>query len=146
MFLARPTGFTGRTQRLGTQQVERSGLLLRATGPERTLVEGFRRPVMAGGLEELVASAGGFPLLDLRLVERVLRTYDAANLWAATGWLLERFQTTFHVPARVLSMCERRRPRSPQYLERGSRGGVMAPRWNLILPEVLVSSGEPNER
>lgn len=146
MFLARPVGFTGRRHSLGTQQVERTGVLLRVTGPERTLVEGFRRPALVGGLEELVASAGGFALLDLAVVEKVLRTYDAANLWAATGWFLERFQATFHVPDRFLAKCERNRPRSPQYLERGSRGGAMASRWNLILPAVLVSAGEPDER
>jgi predicted transcriptional regulator of viral defense system len=146
MFLAQPTQFRGRKHLLGTQQVERAGVLLRVTGRERALVEGFRRPALAGGLEELVASASGFAVLDLTLLERILRAYGVANLWAATGWFLERFQSTFHVPDRFLALCERRRPRSPQYLERGTRGGVLASRWNLILPEVLVSAGEPDER
>ena len=142
MFLAQPAHFRERKQLLGTQQVERAGVLLRVTGPERTLVEGFRRPALAGGLEELVASASGFAVLDLALLGRILRAYGVANLWAATGWFLERFQSTFHVPDRFLALCERRRPQSPQYLERGTRGGVLASRWNLILPEVLVSAGE----
>jgi hypothetical protein len=43
-----------------------------STGPERTLVEGFCRPSLAGGLEKLVRSASGFSTLDLDLLEKVL--------------------------------------------------------------------------
>jgi len=141
MFLANPSPFGLEHRLLGTQKVERSGVLLRATGPERTLVEGFRRPALVGGLEELVASASGFAVLDMGLLQQVLRRYDAANLWAATGWFLERFRATFHTTESMLALCEKHRPGAPQYLARGTRGGVMASRWNLILPEVLVSAG-----
>lgn len=145
VFLTDPAGFSGADRLLGTQKVERSGLLVRVTGPERTLVEGFRRPALVGGLEELVASASGFAVLDLGLLEQVLRRYDAANLWAASGWFLERFRATFHTTESMLALCEQHRPKAPQYLARGTRGGAMASRWNLILPEVLVSAGEPDE-
>lgn len=131
---------------LGTRRVERSGRLVETTGPERTLVDGFRRPVLAGGVEELVASARGFSTLDLKLLEKVLRLYDAANLWAATGWFLERFAADFHVPTSVLARFERHRPRSPQYLDRGTRGGVFARRWNVILSQTVAGQGEPDER
>jgi hypothetical protein len=47
---------------------------------------------MVGGLDELVQSAAGYPVLDLELLEKVLRRYDIANSWAAAGWFLERFQ------------------------------------------------------
>jgi len=130
---------------LGTRRIERRGRLLEVTGPERTLVEGFRRPALAGGLEELVRSASGFPTLDLDLLEEILRRCGVANLWAATGWFLERFQRSFHVPANVLDRIEQHRPRSPQYLERNRRGGTLAPRWNLILPQILVKPGEADE-
>jgi predicted transcriptional regulator of viral defense system len=130
---------------LGTRRIERRGKLLRATGPERTLVEGFRRPGLAGGLEELVLSAGGFSTLDLDLLTEVLDRYNIANLWAATGWFLERFQTVFYVSDEVLTRMERRRPRSPQYLERSHRGGWLASRWNLILPDSLKPSGGAGE-
>lgn len=137
---------TGRRRHLGTRRFERRGGLLEATGPERTLVEGMRRPLLAGGLEELVRSVSGIPTLDLDLLTDVLRCYDAANLWAATGWFIERFQQSFHVPARVLGRFERHRPRSPQYLERGRRGGTLVARWNLVLPDSLVHPGEADER
>jgi len=130
---------------LGTQKVERRGRLLRTTGPERTLVEGFRRPALTGGLEELVESAIGFPILDLSLLEQVLLRYDVAILWAATGWFLERYRKTFEVNEEFLEKIERRCPRSPQYIERNLRGGWLALRWNLILPNTLKLLTEYNE-
>ncbi len=130
---------------LATRRIERQGRLLRVTGPERTLVEGFRRPSLVGGLEELVQSAAGFPVLELGLLEEVLRRYKIANLWAATGWFLERYQEAFHVPDALLHSLEKRRPGSPQYLERNSRGGALVPRWNLILPRSILQMGTANE-
>ena len=125
----------------GTRKIERLGKVLRVTGPERTLVEGFRRPALAGGLDELVQSAAGYAVLDLQLLEEVLRRYDIANLWAAAGWFLERFQKEFYAPDGLLARMELRRPRSPQYLERNLRGGWLASRWNLILPNSLKTRG-----
>jgi predicted transcriptional regulator of viral defense system len=136
------TGFGGH---LGTRKIERLGKVLQTTGPERTLVEGFRRPALAGGLEELVNSASGFAVLDLPLLDEILRRYGIANLWAATGWFLERFRESFHVPEDFLKQIERYRPRSPQYLERDRRGGGLVARWNLILPKELMQQGEPDE-
>jgi predicted transcriptional regulator of viral defense system len=130
---------------LGTRHIERRGRLLRVTGPERTLIEGFRRPSLVGGLEELVLSAAGFPVLDLGLLEEILSRYEIANLWAATGWFLERYQRGFHVSDALLARLERYRPRSPQYLERNSRGGTLIPRWSLILPRSILQMDTGNE-
>lgn len=130
---------------LGTRKIERQGKLLLTTGPERTLVEGFRRPVLIGGLEELLTSASGFTVLDLDLLDEILKRYGIANLWAATGWFLERFRKSFHVPEGFLAYMEQHRPRSPHYLERNQRGGVLVSRWNLILPKELMRQEELNE-
>ncbi len=130
----------------GTRQVERLGRLLRVTGPERTLVECFRRLDLAGGVAELVESAGGFPTLDLALLESVLERHGLSSLWAATGWFLEAHQKTFHVPDALLHRLESHRPKAPQYLVRRLRGGTLAARWNLILPPGLEHLGEPDER
>jgi hypothetical protein len=50
------------------------------------------------------------------------------------------------VPPKVLDALRKRRPKSPHYLPRGQRGGVMAGRWNLILSEAAAGYGEPDER
>lgn len=130
---------------LGTLRVEWHGQLLQVTGPERTLVDGFRRSDLAGGLPELLTSAAGFAVLDLELLQTVLETYSTATLWAATGWFLERNQRTFHVSDAYLSRLEAQRPRVPHYLIRSHRGGTLAPRWNLILPPEIKTMHDPNE-
>jgi predicted transcriptional regulator of viral defense system len=145
-FLETPAVMVGKTGRLfGTRRIEHRGMLLTSTGPERTLVEGFRRPSLVGGHEELVVSAGGFPALDLDLLEEVLRRYGSAKLWAATGWFLERFQGRFHVSGKTLRRWEQQVPTSPQYLERSRRGGRLFRRWKLVVPSELERLGGPDE-
>lgn len=86
-------------------------------------------------------SASGFATLDLELLERILRAYDLAYVWAATGWFLDQHHGVFHASSALLELCERRRPRSPQYLERDRRGGTLVRRWNLVLPETVARLG-----
>ncbi|MEJ2111773.1 MAG: hypothetical protein P8Z37_18060 [Acidobacteriota bacterium] len=141
-FLEHPKPFQGSHDCVfGTRKVERLGQVLRATCSERTLVEGFRKPALSGGLEELVHSAEGFPVFDLQLMKSILDRYDIANLWAATGWFLEQHHKSFHVPEHFLSVCEKQKPRTPQYLERNNRTGKLVPRWNIILPKSLTALG-----
>jgi predicted transcriptional regulator of viral defense system len=143
LFLHDPGSFAKAGARyLGTRKVERRGRLLAVTGPERTLLDGLRRPRLCGGVEELIESTKGFPVLDLDLLVTLLRRCKFANLWAAAGWFLERFQKYFNVPESLLMEIESNRPRSPQYLEKGSRGGILAARWNLILPGSISQRGE----
>jgi len=130
---------------LGTRRVERRGRVLATTGPERTLIESFRWPALAGGLAEVVESGGGFPVLDLSLLEQLLGRYRLSILWAAVGWFLECHADTFHVTETVLRRFDSHRPKSPQYLARGLRGGVLLPRWNLIIPESVNRGGDPDE-
>ena len=145
-FLDHPKALrSDRDKYFGTRMVERRARMLRSTGPERTLVEGFRQPDLVGGLEELVRSAGGFPTLDLELLEQVLRRYDVRNLWASVGWFLERFRLTFHVDEAYLHRIEPHTPKSPHYMVRRRRGGILSPRWNLIVPHELSRLGESDE-
>ncbi|MBN1578449.1 MAG: hypothetical protein JW913_17945 [Chitinispirillaceae bacterium] len=145
-FLSDPDTFTSKSCRYyGTKKVERRGRLLTVTGPERTLVEGFRRIAYSGGVEEFVTSASGFPVLDLEMLNTILHRYDSKNLWAAIGWFLERFRRVFHVEDSVLYEMEKHRPLSPCYLERDRRGGILVSRWNLILPEAAVKRNNNDE-
>lgn len=145
-FLAHPTVLISKhLEKVVTRHVERQGKLLVVTGPERTLVEGFRQPHQVGGVSELVESAAGFGVLDLDLLDQVLVAYDQRSLWASVGWFLERFRQTFFVPADYLDRLEARKPRSPQYLPRGLRSGTFVPRWNLVLPANVVGEREPDE-
>lgn len=145
LFLSDPPQFHARDRRgLGSRVVERQGVDLRVTGPERTLLDGLRQPRFVGGLAELVESVAGFGVLDLDLLERLLEVYGQRMLHAATGWFLERFRDRFFVPDAYLAKLERQKPRSRQYLPRGRRkGGVVLSRWNLVLPSDVARAGEP---
>lgn len=134
---------------LGVRRVPYLDTTLRVTGPERTLVDGFRQLRLVGGLEELVTSAGGFASLDLKQLEKVLRAYDLRILYAAVGWFLETYRAHFFVPEAFLARLEKWRPAAPQYLPRRARsdtdGGRLVSRWNLILPESVLRGAEPDE-
>ena len=125
-------------QRLGTRSIERQGVTLTVTAPERTLVDGFHQPRWVGGLEELVASASGFGVLDLELLGRLLDAYRFKTLYAAVGWFLQSFQETFFVPNELLSQLREHRPRRPVYLPRRDRGGTLVAEWNLVLPRSVL--------
>jgi hypothetical protein len=146
LFLARPAPLVRASMPgLGLHGVDRLGQQLRVTGPERTLVDGFRDLRHVGGPPELVDSAAGFGVLDLDLLGQLLDVYSEKGLYAAVGWFLERHQRSFSVPDDYLVQLEHNRPRSPHYLLRGRRGGSLVRRWNLILPEELTTQ-EPDER
>lgn len=145
-FLAPPVALERRRAvELEVVSVRREGRTLRLTGRERTLIECLRQPHLAGGLEEVVDSAAGFPSLDFSALRRVLALYDQRALWAAAGWFLERHAADFRVSPNLLDEFEAHRPRSPHYLPRGLRGGVLAARWNLVLPRGLTRGREPDE-
>lgn len=145
-FLPHPAALRERHgESLGVRTIDRLGRTLRITGPERTLLDGLRQPDRAGGLEEIVESAAGFGVLDLRLLRHLLEAYDEKRLWAATGWFLERHRDRFFVPDDYLAALEPHRPASPRYLARGVRGGTLQSRWNLIVPNALTRTGEPDE-
>jgi predicted transcriptional regulator of viral defense system len=147
LFLRDPPALRkGDLRHLGARRTDRQGRTLWATGPERTLLDGFRQPRLLGGLTELVESARGFGVLDLDLLTKLLAAYDQKILYAAVGWFLEMTRLQFSVPEHFLAGLEKQRPRSRHYLPRGNRrGGVLAPRWNLVLPDELVRGKEPDE-
>lgn len=128
-------------ERIGVRHTQRQGRPIAHSGPERTLVDGFRQPRLVGGLEELVASAASFGELDLHLLEKILGSYAQSGLWACLGWFLERYQERFFVPASFLARLEGERPRSVHYVPRSHRGGAFFQRWNLVLPEGLAGEG-----
>jgi len=143
LFLATPKPLArGKLQTIGTRPVAHQVRHLVTTGPERTLVEGFRRPHRVGGLEELLESIPSFATIDFDVLRQVLVAYDERTLWAVVGWLAERYSEQWSTPARFLDLCRQRGLRQNQYLVRGLRGGRLVSGWNLIVPETLVNAAE----
>ncbi len=129
----------------GIRSVHRLDRELRVTGPERTLIDGFRRPDLVGGLAEFVESAAGFPVLELPLLLELLDVFGQKVLWAAVGWFLELYRKTFYVSDGDLALIEKHVPKAPLYLARDQRGGVLVRRWNLIVPGAILEGMEPDE-
>lgn len=145
-FLAHPQRLLRRQAvELGIRTIRRFDRELRVTSPERTLLDGFRRPDLVGGHAELVESAAGFSVLEISLLLELLEAFSQKLLWAVTGWFLDTYRSTFFVDEDDLALVERHIPKAPLYLARDERGGVLIRRWNLIVPNILVEGQEPDE-
>jgi predicted transcriptional regulator of viral defense system len=123
----------------GVRAIDRRGMLLRVTAPERTIVDCFAAPDWAGGLDELVESACGFRDLDLDLLGGYLKLLDRRILNAALGWFIERHPEVADSTEPFLDKLMRKLPRQPLYLGSRTRsaGGRLQSRWKLIVPEHL---------
>ncbi len=140
-FLCHPSALvrTNSTE-LGCRKISKLNHEVWITGPEKTLLDEFRRPNLVGGLGELVDSASGFASLDYGILFELLEAYSEKKLWGAVGWFLERFQETFFVDERFLAECAGRSPGAAVYLLRSEREGILVHPWNLMVPENLVAT------
>jgi len=123
-------------------QVDRKGVFLNVTCPELTLIEGFRYPARAGGIEELVKSIESFRYLDIRSLLNLLDRFHMRKLYAAVGWFLSREPFRGQVTGDFLEQLREQRPVSPQYLDRNSSGSTLDPAWNLMIPREIVRQEE----
>ncbi len=125
----------------GLVTLDRQGVMIRVTGPERTLVDGFAGPKWVGGLEEHVESASAMRDLTLDVLEKYLRLLNQRILYAAVGWFLENHPEVAGEEAAFLRKLEKQAPRRPLYLARGRPGGRFEARWNLVIPSELSRAG-----
>lgn len=109
-----------------------------STTIERTLVDCVRVPDNASGMAELLRGLTALPRLDGTQLLRWVDHYDEANLAARLGFVLEA--TEQDQDETLLQELERRKPRARVYLEPGTRGGRLAGRWNVIVPDHLRPS------
>ena len=136
--LAHPTALVkARKLEFGVTTLDRQGVTLKVTGPERTLVDGFAGLRWVGGLEEHVESAASLRDLDVDQLARYLRLLNEHVLYGAVGWFLERHPEVAHDTAEYLNRFARRVPRQPSYLGRRVRGAKLEKRWNVLVPEHL---------
>jgi len=122
----------------GLQQVERAGVMVPVTTPERTVVDCLDRLEYAGGWDEFNACLQGLPFLDLDLLMTYVGIRGKRTLAAKVGYVLEQLQTKFYVSGAQLRRLERMSPRSPITLRRQNEEGMFARRWNLVVPRSWV--------
>jgi len=122
----------------GVETRERSGVKVRLTGPERTLVDSFLLPRYAGGVDEVMEAMRSVSALDLEKLERYLTLLDHRRAFAIMGFVLEQAAERLFVPGPLLDRLATRRPAARIYLDKHQRGGRLQTRWNLIVPERWV--------
>ena len=117
--------------------VDRSGIDIKVTSLERTLVDVLDRPDLGGGLEEIWRSLESVEYFDLDLVVEYVRLLDNATTAAKVGYYLQRHAGALMVEERHLNPLRELRPKQPHYLYRGTSGKLVSD-WNLVVPTSLA--------
>jgi len=119
----------------GVEHLDRTGLEVRLTGLERTMVDIMDRPGISGSWEEIWRSLESVEFFDLqKILEYVLLLRNATTA-AKVGFFLEQHRESLMVEERHLEVLQDLSPRRPHYLERTRRpSGCFVKRWNLVVP------------
>jgi predicted transcriptional regulator of viral defense system len=127
-----------RKQAFAVKQAPRSGMSLRVTTLERTLVDVLDRPDLSGGWEEIWRSLDLVEYFDLDTVVEYALLLSNATTVAKVGYYLQQNQKRLMVEAKHLDHLERKRPQKPHYMQPDTRGGELVARWNLIVPSSVA--------
>ena len=118
----------------------RHGLAMSVTGYERTMVDVLHSPRYGGGWEEIWRSLEAIEFVDLDfVVDYVLRLGSALTV-ARVGFFLEQHRDELLVEDRHLKILHANVPARPSYFDRQRRkGGKLLSRWNLIIPNKVLT-------
>ena len=123
----------------GVIRHHRSGVELRVTGYERTLVDVLDRPDLTGSWEEIWRSLESVEFFDLDQVITYVRLLDNATTAAKVGFFLEQQRESLMVEQTHLDALRELCPRSPHYLTRSmSKGSHWVKGWNLMVPTEVM--------
>lgn len=126
-------------ERFGVRVEDRLGLDVPVNEMERTCVDVLDRIDLGGGLEAVWRSIDSVPTLDVDQVVAYAIRLGTATTVAKVGFFLESRAERFGVRPGHLDSLRRDRPRSPQYVHRGSASPqrFLSP-WNLVVPVELA--------
>jgi predicted transcriptional regulator of viral defense system len=123
----------------GVKVADSSGLDVRVTELERTLVDVLDRPDLAGGWAEVWQSLESVEFFDLDKVAEYVLLLENATTAAKVGFYLEQHREALMVEDRHLKPLLDRRPKSPHYLARDrNRPSRLVPEWNLVVPTYVL--------
>lgn len=115
---------------------------VRVTSIERTLVDCLRCMKYAGGFEQLYRSFEGVAYLNWKKLQLYLKGFPSPLVVARVGFFVELFKDRWRFPDSFFSRLEKKKPRYPDYfIGRDSKSGILIKRWNLIVPEEILSLG-----
>ena len=123
----------------GVDHRDRSGVEIRVTNHERTLVDLLDRPELTGSWSEIWQSLEAVEFFDLDQIVEYARLLGNATTAAKVGFFLEQHRETLMVDDGSLRALRRLRPRGPHYLDRGHHGrSRLVKEWNLMVPEEIL--------
>lgn len=116
-----------------------SGVELRVTNFERTLVDVLDRPDLTGSWEEIWRSLESIEFFDMEQVVEYVLLLENATTAAKVGFFLEQHREALMVEDSHLKPLRRLRPRQPHYFERAKRKGCRWVKdWNLLIPADIL--------
>ncbi len=127
----------------GVDQVERSGMWLRVTSLERTLVDVLDRPSLGGGWEEIWRSLESVEFFDVDAVVEYALLLENSTTVAKVGFYLDTHRQELMVEEKHLSRLRKHRPRQKTYMvrnaeERKRSKKRLIKKWNLVVPEDIL--------
>lgn len=120
-----------------TTQVRAGASLVRVTSKERTLVDCLREPRLAGGLEELLRSLGGFVSMSAEASWEYARLLDSPTAVARLGWALDLFDDVWQPERATLEGMRESLGRGNFRLASHTESAVFVSRWRLYVPADL---------
>lgn len=123
----------------GSREQRHAGGLVRATTLERTLVDVLDAPEHGGGWEEIWRSLESVEFFDLDAVVAYALKMGSALTVARVGFFLEQHREPLMVEERYLVALRAHAPGQPRYLDRRREPGKLVSRWNLVVPEHVLS-------
>jgi predicted transcriptional regulator of viral defense system len=123
-------------QNFATTTVERSGLDIRVTSLERTMVDLLDCPRLGGGWEEIYRSLESVEYFDLDVVIEYVYLLEKKTTAAKVGYYLEQHASELMVEKAHLEKFRKLIPRQPHYFDRRVTG-VLVKDWNVIVPKEI---------
>jgi len=124
----------------GVNSHKRSGVEVRVTNLERTLVDMLDRPDLTGSWEEIWRSLESVEFFDMDQVLAYVLLLENATTAAKVGFFLEQHREALMVEDAHLDPLRKLRPPQPHYLIRGKRKGCKWVKgWNLMIPEEVLN-------
>ncbi len=137
-FVRVPSGFE-RSRDITT--VDRAGLTVKLTSLERTIVDCFDRPDLAGGGEELMNSLALVARVRTGQLVQQAEALGNASACGALGWWLAREQARLGVPAAVFTGLRKLKPKHAQYVLGAKPGAARSvAEWSILVPAELADA------
>ncbi len=124
--------------------MERTGINLRITSFERTLVDMLDRPNLGGSWEEIWRSLEMVEFFNIDKVVEYSLLLENSSTVAKVGFFLDQHSESLMVEDKHLEPLKKHRPKSPHYFDRLSKKpNRFLKEWNLVVPvEIIERSWE----